>query len=323
MFPFRTHRRKADGLTALGFSGEGVGVARVLRRDGVPPVLDLCEYRPLEAGRTRARVLEELARAHALDTTPCSIVVDPGVYSLLLLEAPEVPPEEMRAAVRWRIQDLIDFHIDDAVVDVFDVPRSQGAGRPQMMYVVAARVPQVRESTELVQDADLDLAVVDVPELAQRNIAAQLPEDASGVALLYLSTRSGLITLTRQATLYLARRIETGLGALQLSPAFGGGEAESSTDTHGWLDALAVEVQRSLDYYESNFSQPPIVNLVIAPLEKPIPGMVEYLASQLGINVRALDLHSVVDCHRPLDTALQARCFSLIGGALRAEERTL
>ncbi len=308
----------------MAFRPQGVGLARVLRSNGAPPALDLCAFEPLEAAEPQA--LARFARRHHCDATPCGIVAAPDAYSLLLVEAPQVPPDELKAAVRWRIQDLIDFHIDDAVVDVFDVPVQKGAPRARMMYVVAARVPAIRRQTELVQDARLDLQVVDIPELAQRNIAAQLPEDVAGVALLHVSDGSGLITITRQSTLYLARRFELGTDATDAPLAFegsSGGDVEAAPAAQPWLDALVVEVQRSLDYYESTFAQPPIGTLVVGPLDEPVPGMADYLAGQLGISVRLLDLNSVIDCNEPLDEALQARCFAAIGGALRLEERTL
>jgi len=322
MFPWRRKGRENGALVAVAFNSAGVCVARVQRSEETPPVLDACEYHAAADRDARARALVRLVRKHRLDDSACTLVMELDTYSLLLVEAPEVPPEELRAAVRWKIQDYIDFHVDDAVIDVFDVPAHKGAGKPRLMYAVAARLPMVRERAELVQDADLDLAVVDIVELAQRNIAAQLPEDASGVALLSLSDTSGLITLTRQATLYLARRLETGVRAFdELRPQDTGERLNGALQS--WLDTLVVEVQRSLDYYESNFAQPAIANLVVAPFEGWGEPMTRYLAEQLGIAVRVLDLNRLVDCAQPLEAEVQARCLPAIGAALRREERTL
>ncbi|NIR28001.1 MAG: hypothetical protein GWN84_01430 [Gammaproteobacteria bacterium] len=312
-------------LLSLAFPPEGVGMARVVRSNQAAPLLEVCAFEPLDAADPQA--LARLVRRHQCEATPCALVAAPDAYSLLLVEAPQVPPDELKAAVRWRIQDLIDFHIDDAVIDVFDVPAKKGAARTRMMYVAAARVPVIRRQTELVQGARLDLEVIDIPELAQRNVAAQLAEDVAGVALLHLSGASGLITVTRQSTLYLARRFELGTEALDAPLAFDGSSGDAAEGgaaaPEPWLDSLVVEVQRSLDYYESNFAQPPISALVIGPLAEPVPRMTGYLSEQLGIGVRLLDLNSVIDCSEPLDESLQARCFPAIGGALRLEARTL
>ncbi len=307
-----------ERFAAVGFGPDGVAVACVHRQPGVPPVLERCEFAEVAGAGGWGEALARLARRHRLRRRDCSILIEPEAYSLLLIEAPEVPAEELRAAVRWRIKDLIDFHIDDAVIDVFDVPAHKASARARMMYVVAARVPRVGEKTELARAAGLRVQVVDIPELAQRNIAAALPEDVAGVALLHLGARSGLLTLTRQGTLYLARRVETGLEAL---PDGGGGA--DHPEVRDWLDTLVVEVQRSLDYYESHFAQAPISALVLAPLARPVEGAVDYLAGQLAPAVRLLDLDDLIDMRRPLEPELQARCFPVIGAALRHEERTL
>ncbi len=52
---------------------------------------------------------------------------------------PAACDNELRAAVRWRIKDLIDFHIDDAVIDVFEMPAHARGGPNRMMYAVKAR----------------------------------------------------------------------------------------------------------------------------------------------------------------------------------------
>jgi len=333
MIPGFTSRARGRGRVAVGFPDGGTALVRLTTPAGAPPVLEACEILP-DGG---AQALARSARRHRAAALPCSIVADADSYSLLLVERPDVPPDELRAAVRWRIRELIDFHVDDAVVDVFDVPGRKSGGRP-MMYVVAARAPRLRERTELAHDARLRLDVVDIPELAQRNVAAQLPEDVAGVALLHLAPDSGVLTITRQGTLYLARRLEASLTRAPAMPA--GPPLDSAPDpaaagdppavdapaagapaapVREWLDALVIEVQRSLDYYESTFAQPPVPALVVAPVERAVPGMTEYLAGQLGLETRALDLGEVLDCSRPLDVAQQARCFCAVGAALRAQ----
>ncbi|HKK06901.1 MAG TPA: pilus assembly protein PilM [Gammaproteobacteria bacterium] len=313
-----------------------MALARVRRDDGRLPHLDLCDWRPLDAPTAAPEVVGELVEEHKLEHAPVVTVLEPGTFNLLLVEAPEVDTTELKAAVRWRIKDMLDFHIDDAVIDVFDIPGQRERGRPRMMYVVAARVSTVQERIDVLEGGGLGPEVIDIPELAQRNIAALLPEDQEGVALLQLSAAGGLITLTHQGTLYLARAIDTGLdelvpeGDLAATAALAGDDGGATLGFEGAapgqqreMDSVVLEVQRSLDYYESHFSQPPIKSLVIAPVEREVEGLVSYLAANLGVQVRMLDLNDVLESPEPLDFALQARCISAIGAALRVEETVL
>ncbi len=319
ILPWLRKRRSEGVLNAVAFSTEGISVARVQRLSGAPPVLESCGYHAVDSSTTRLQALTALRRSKKLDNGPCTLLVEPESYSLLMVEAPSVPADEIRAAIRWKVKELIDFHVDDAVIDVFDIPDQKAGAR--MMYVVAARIPQVGALTKLAEQVGLELTVVDIPELAMRNIASQLPEDVSGVVLIHLGMNSGGITLTRQSQLFLARRLDFGLRSFPMvSDAESGSASEA---VRGWMDGLVVEVQRSLDYYESHFSQPPIGHLAIAPLEMAVPGMADYLAQQLGLQGRMLDLESLIDCGETVDAIAQARCFPVLGAALRAEERSL
>jgi len=68
---------------------------------------------------------------------------NPASYQLLPIEAPDVDAAELKAAVRWRIKEFIDFHIDDAAIDVFEMPSQGPRARARTMYVGAARNPLI------------------------------------------------------------------------------------------------------------------------------------------------------------------------------------
>lgn len=280
----------------------------------------------------RPTALSQALTHHQLQSAPCISVLGAEHTTLLLVEAPEVEPSELKAAIRWRIKDLIDFHIDDAVIDVFDIEGQQERGRQKMMYVVVARIATIREHIDLLEGAGITLQAIDIAELAQRNVAALLPEDASGVALLHFGARRGLLTLTRRGSLFLARGLDFGsdqmAAELPEEPQTGGLTLAADEDglsprLHRMFDGIVLEVQRSLDYYESHFGLPPVSAVVLAPTATSVPGLLGYLANNLGLPVRMLDLNTALDCSTPLSDALQAQCLPAIGAALRREKRAL
>ncbi|SCZ64960.1 pilus assembly protein PilM [Thiohalomonas denitrificans] len=326
-------RRSSRGLAGLALTDAGIASARVLQRNDGAPRLVACQFTPARSPEQLPSLLRTLAEEQKLDRTIS--VIGQNDFNLLLVEAPEVDPTELKAAVRWRIKDLIGFHIDDAVIDVFDIP-SQRNGRARMMYAVVAKTHAVRHHIDLLEGAGLDLDIIDIPELALRNLASILPEDETGVATLYLNPLGGMLTLTRQSNLYLARTLDIGVERLSREtvndadesiPEGGeiGAEQQSkiTTSLQRMFDSIVLEVQRSLDYYESHFLLPPVSGLVIAPTEKPIPHLVRYMADNLDIPVRMMDLNALLDIDQPLSDELQAQCLPAIGAALRREEKTL
>lgn len=312
-----------------------MAVARVRREEGVPR-LDLCLHQALDRPEEAAQVLAGMVREHQLRHLPAVAVLEPGEFNLLLVDAPEVAPTELKAAVRWRVRDMLDFHVDDAVVDVFDIPPQRG--RTRMMYVVAARTAVVQRRIALMENAGLALKVIDIPELAQRNLAALLPEDAEGVAMLCLGAHAGVITLTEAGTLCLARTLDVGLeqlngaeaafsvtGAAVAGPALDlvlqGGEEPSGG--HALLDGMVLEVQRSLDYYESHFAKSPMAHLLLAVQGAAPSGLAEALAPQLGARLRELRVADILPGAEDYSPVQLGLCLPAIGAALRTESKAL
>lgn len=262
---------------------------------------------------------EHLSIAKSAATT----LMDSRDYQLLLVEAPDVEPGELRAAVRWRIKDLIDFHIDDAVIDVFEIP-GQVRGRSRMMYVVAARTSRVSARIADVESMGFALNSVDIEELALRNLAALSPEDERGTGLLRLAPEDGLIVITSAGELYLSRRIE--LGARDLFTAAQHGDPDTGDfgpQLAGHLDQITLEIQRSLDYYDSHFGRPPLKSLLVAPSDPETPYLADALAANLSLPVTKLDLAEVFPDARLPAGSTQARCLTAVGAASRIDEVTL
>ncbi|MCW8972339.1 MAG: pilus assembly protein PilM, partial [Gammaproteobacteria bacterium] len=191
------------------------------------PRLTLCRYLPSENLAERPALLARLREELQLDQSLCISVAENEMFTLLLVDAPEVEANELKSAIRWRIKELIDFDVDDAVIDAFDVPGQEERGRQKLLYVVAARRAAVQSHINLLEEERLNLSIIDIPELAMRNIASLLPEDESGVAMLYLTHEGGLLTMTRQKDLFLARRLDIGLRQLSaFASTTSPGEAE-------------------------------------------------------------------------------------------------
>ncbi len=282
---------------------EGLALAQIGKATAAAkPTLTYCE---LDSDGD-ADTLPRLARRLPNRKLPATTVLPSDAYHLLLVEAPQVPDDELLGAVRWRIKDLIDFHIDDAVIDVFQMPSQSRSGPDQMMYAVVAKAADVRDEVTAAESAGLNLDAIEIVELSLRNIAARLEEDARGVAFLYLGETSGVLLLVRQGILYLTRHIETGVSSLH--------EADGLRSE--LVAGLALETRRSLDYFESHYEQQALTVLHTAGLD---PSDQDQMARELGISVRNIDLATLVDSATELDEHAQRRCLPAIGAALRQD----
>ena len=314
-------------MNAIVLSEEGICHASIIRNAGQPPTLQSIQYSSIDNKAETASILKKVANKNNLEDKPIATTLLIAESNLVMLEKPEVADNEIRQAVRWRIKDSLSFNVDDAIMDVFEIPGQKERGRTPLVYVTAAEKESLKQRVKVFEEQNLEIESIDIAELVMRNVAALLPEDQQGVALLKLDSTKGLMTLTQESSLYLARNIDVGYTSLSLNNSILGEnpnedsglalEEGMSPDQQRALDAIVLEVQRSLEYYESHFEKPAINSLVIAPLPYEIPGMVKYLASALGLQVRLLDLNAVLDTQTPISEETQANCFFAIGAALR------
>ncbi|WP_371868872.1 type IV pilus biogenesis protein PilM [Duganella lactea] len=257
--------------------------------------------------------LERLHKDLKAGAYHCGTLLNGGEYQLLMVDAPNVPQDELKTAVRWRLKDMLDFHIDDATIDVLDIPvDTSAASRGHSMFAIAARNVLIQSRQALFSEVKLDLNLIDIPEMAQRNISALLETDGRGLAMLSFDADGGLLTITYKAELYLSRRIDVTLAQLLEHDA---GRQQAL------FDKITLELQRSLDHFDRQFSYVNVLKLMLAPTGA--EGLHAHLATNLYMPVEAMTLDDVFDLSKVpalQAVAQQQRFFLTLGAALRHEE---
>lgn len=260
--------------------------------------------------------LEKLVKELHLGAFQFTTLLAPDEYQILMVDAPNVPVDELKTAIRYRIKDSLTCHVDDATVDVLQIPGAKNAGaRVQSLYAVAASNEVIKKHISLFEKANINLSVIDIPEMAQRNIAELYETPERGLVLLVFDERGGLLTFTCDGELYLSRRLEVTSGQIR--------DANEEM-RHQYFDRVELEVQRSLDYFDRQFHQISLSRMLVCA-----PGgqeLVQMLTSNLGLAVEALDVSQVMDISAV--PALQrvefvTESLSAIGAALRQERRAL
>lgn len=277
------------------------GGAAAVRLEGLGPKSLVVGFALQEAPVVTADILDQLADRAELNKAPIIALLPAEVYQVLMLEAPAVPDEELSSAVRWKIKDMLDYHIDDAVFELLKVPGG-GAGRVSYLCVVATQAKVIHDLLALYREGDLDIEVIDVEETAQRNIAAKLEPPGHVVGLLHVLGERGLLTFTYQGELVLARRID--LRGVPEDEATG---------------RLVLETQRSLDYFDRQFHVLPMAKLYLAPMAHG-DALYRQLLDELTLPVERLDMELIFDfgAYDELrQPATQARVFHVLGAAMR------
>ncbi len=307
--------KKNPGWLVLEFQPEGVCLTHLLPGD--KPQVRLAEFYPF-AQTSLNTVLTRINKEHNLIRYDCSYLLSPNEYQISSVETPTVPQDELKTAVRWLLKDMLDYHIDDATIDVLGIPADKNATtRKAMMYVISARNQLIAQKQAYFDDAQIPLAVIDIPELAQRNIANLIAPADRGIALLSVNQTGSLLTISYNSELYLSRRLDMNLQQL----------SNTQTDHRQQIfEKISLELQRTFDHVDRQYN---FINLSRLTVTTNLPELTEltvYLSANIYIPAETLDLATVFDFSLTPElqsAAQQLRFQTCLGAALRLEEKIL
>lgn len=301
-------KKQRPGWLCLNLHADRVDLSHVLLQGKPRPEILLCESFRKEG--SDLDTLKRLRKELSLDRYQCITLLKTSQYQMFAVDAPNVPAAEAKNAVRWSLKDMIDYPVEAAMIDAVNVPGGENAGRAAQMLAVAARNDAIAATVQPFNDADIDLEVIDIPELAQRNVARLLEEEGRGLAMLCFDDAGALLTFTSGGELYQARQIDLSMQ-----------DFASATDVEARYDRVALELQRSLDNFDRQFRNVTVSRLIVSQVPD-AARLAEYLGANLTVPVSLLDLEQVVDfpgVPELRDPLRQSQCLQLIGAAMREE----
>lgn len=294
-------RKGSAGQLGVVFSDDMIVVAEV---NGSGQIISCHSYSLEEV--SAPSVLRGAIAANNWQRKRCSLILRPGQYQLLLTQMPDVAELERNSALRWQIKDLLDIPVEQAAIDCFPLPDDAYYGRKKMTYAAAASKELIGEYAELLEDAGLDLASVQVAEIAMHKLMRRVTNEASGVAMLFLDERRGFVNLCNELNIYQTRGIDV--------------PVDLSSDLA--IDTILLEIQRSLDYYERQLGKGVISCLYHFPFEASRVGVARHLEKHLGLPIEQLEYSSLFDKGAYLDEESIRKGILAIAGAMDVPVKT-
>jgi MSHA biogenesis protein MshI len=186
----------------------------------------------------------------SLDNTKCSVALSVGKYQILQIDKPAVEDSELSQALQWAVKEQLPGQ-DDLILDYFDYPASPPNAKK--LNVVALPKQEIGSICEGIRHAGLELQNIGIEELATCNL---ISESDDAVITLFQETGDQVcLNIVKQNQLFFSRRLR---GYENLS-SFSVAELQM-----GVGDTLSVEVQRSMDYFESQLRQAPVRKIYIS-----------------------------------------------------------
>ncbi|WP_144392408.1 hypothetical protein [Pleionea sediminis] len=233
-------------------------------------------------------------------------------YRIMTLDKPNVPSNEMDDAIRWQVKDHIDVPINEAVLTHFDYPEALPS--KNKINVVVARRDAVESIIKLSELVDINLIAIDIAELAMGNLMTPWLQEGQSIALIAESLRGVVVNCYIGHQFSFTRELPGVFLPRDKS------EDELSLDENIEQDSndqLLLEIQRTLDYYESQISKRAVTKVVIPNVGSQLEELETALKRDLGLAVELLNLESLYQWQPPIIETELIRNLSVCGGALR------
>jgi MSHA biogenesis protein MshI len=94
----------------------------------------------------------------------------------------------------------------------------------------------------------------------------------------------------------------------------------NSQEWEGIRERLVLEIQRSLDYCQSQMVQSMVPRIVVAPRAANSDILAQELGMAMAMDVVCMNIPDFLDCPTGIDPVTQQSCMLSIGAALRQEQ---
>jgi len=252
---------------------------------------------------TMAKTLAEDAENLDLIGQKSLMVLCPNQYQLVMVDAVDVPEQNMAKALKWQLKGLIDYPLNDIALDAFLVPPHGVAKQQKKAFVAVTPLSKLRTKLALFEAAYIDISEVSIAELTLQAICTRMsnPKQAP-LIVLSLNEETCQLQIFYQELLYLVRPLQVPLAASENDPAA--------------VKNILLEIQRSMDYCLTTLKIPEPQQILFTPGFHQYPHVVEFIRNEQLKPVTIIDLNSIITFSQPLDFNEQHALFYSIGAAM-------
>jgi MSHA biogenesis protein MshI len=253
--------------------------------------LPSCKETPLIAS-DYVHTLAELKQHEQLQGQ-CQLVLSASQYNIIQIDRPNVPENEILAALKWQIKDLVTYAPENMVIDYFYGPALPDG--TERIYVICSPLDELQKIVMQLANEQLKLTAITTEEFA---FAHLLPFSNDAQLLVCQQPHEELfILVVHQGHIVFHRHLR---GFAQL------GNKTKDELLMGIIDNLSLEIQKSSDYFERQLKQPVIKAIQLLLPVKYEQFIAEQLANNTNVTVKLLALPEAFENYRPLAAAIGA-----------------
>jgi MSHA biogenesis protein MshI len=311
MLAFLQKQTKSKGLCTINFSEAGVALSYATSPSLGSVKLNHYEYLPCDDPRECTALLAKFVNRHQLQGTVCDVILSPEDYHLLLIDKPPVEENEIKKAAYYLTKDLLNFPIEEAAIDIFEIPVDKG--KKPKIYVVISQLALLRTIAQQIKKVHLKLRYIQIAELALLNFFT-VPEFSNDetIALLFSDHQNLHLLIVQNQAIRFTRLV----GKAKMCKTIGSESSENSEEkTADATDQLVDEIRKSFNYYQTDIANQPPARLLL-PMADFSENYQEELQLKVGIKTEPFDLNAALAISPPLSLEEQRYLLFSLGESL-------
>jgi len=220
-------------------------------------------------GKHTAAINTLLERYKKLNLTnaPVQLVVSNALLEQVSIDKPDLPEEDIPAALQWSLKDLVKIPAADVIADYYDPPIQVSGAKK--IYVVAINKKKLQPWVTLLHENNLVVEGVVNEDLV---LGTLVPGDKKLLLLTQNEGEHPQLHVVSNGKLVVTRK-------LTRTPPI----HDIKIDDYQEVEALALELQRSQDFFSGQLRQAPLTTVIIGARHSEPEKLGEALAAQLGL----------------------------------------
>ncbi len=196
------------------------------------------------------------------------VVLGTDLTEEVSVDKPDLADSEIAAALQWTLKDLVKTPAADIIADFYD-PAIHASGSKKIQVVVASRL-FLQPLLDVLHAAQFDIKGIVNATLA---FSRWFNPDEKLVLLTQSFRNINQLHIIANNQLVISRDLN------RIQPL-----TTISIDDTSELEVLALEVQRSLDYYTGQLRQAPLNEICVATAHPQAADIIAILGAQLGLS---------------------------------------
>ncbi len=243
--------------------------------------------------------LVKLINDYSLTSAKTTIVLPANKVESTQIERSELPENDIQTTLPWKVKDLINIAPMDMICDYIEMPL-QPTGQQPKAQVLAVAKSYLEKITQPFHDEKAAISAITTEQFA----LAKLQQTGNASQLIFIQHKKmdGTLLIVKNQEICFARKIRNTAPIVDMTPE----QLEM-----GGSDTIAIEIQRSIDYYESQLKQPPIKNALLAMEGNNAELMITALNKVLPVKTKLIPLDNLES-----DQELDPKFISAVGAAL-------